>query len=302
MLAANVPRPGAALRKAREKLALSMEDVAHELRLSVSQIKALEADNYTDLPGMTYVRGYLRSYARLVKIDEDLVLPPFQPDPVSSPARTIAQPIRRQAKSGDRWVRMISYSVVVVLVALVVLWWQTQVGLDFNDGLFTQKSGDDAGQDPSPGGAPRVETVVTSSFKQAAGEASGPAPDIVPRSEPEASEGHVDSSANQQATSAKIKSPLRVDTDQAQPATAMIVLTFKDASWAEIRDATNKRLLHQSLNPGRVVSVEGVPPFRVFLGNASAVSLEYNGKPFDLTPYQTGLYARFVLKGHEQAQ
>ena len=57
---------GENLRSAREKYGLTLDDVAAELRLSAYQIRALEEDRYDDLPGETYVRGYLRAYSRLV--------------------------------------------------------------------------------------------------------------------------------------------------------------------------------------------------------------------------------------------
>ena len=65
---------GDVLRKAREALGLSLEEVASELRLSAYQIRALEKDDYDDLPGATYVRGYLRAYARLLNLNEERIV------------------------------------------------------------------------------------------------------------------------------------------------------------------------------------------------------------------------------------
>lgn len=62
--------PGMILSAARNELKWDIEDVAANLNLRVSVIQALESDDYKDLPGPTFVRGYIRAYARLLGIDE----------------------------------------------------------------------------------------------------------------------------------------------------------------------------------------------------------------------------------------
>ncbi|WP_297389520.1 helix-turn-helix domain-containing protein [Acidiferrobacter sp.] len=61
--------PGARLRAARERAGWSVEQVAQRLRLSPSQIVAIESGRREDLPPAAYVRGYLRSYAQLLGLD-----------------------------------------------------------------------------------------------------------------------------------------------------------------------------------------------------------------------------------------
>ena len=73
-----VPDPVASAGKilAEKRIAwgLSIEDVASNLNLGPETIEALEADNYENLPGTTFVKGYIRAYARLLKLDvEDLM-------------------------------------------------------------------------------------------------------------------------------------------------------------------------------------------------------------------------------------
>ena len=48
---------------------MSVADVAEVLRFSVRQVEAIEADRYADLPGATLVRGFVRGYAKLLKLD-----------------------------------------------------------------------------------------------------------------------------------------------------------------------------------------------------------------------------------------
>ncbi len=60
---------GAHLRMQREALSWSIEQVANQLNLAPRQILALEEDNYTALPGIASARGFIRAYAKLLKID-----------------------------------------------------------------------------------------------------------------------------------------------------------------------------------------------------------------------------------------
>jgi len=68
------PLPGTALRAARERLGMSVADVAQHTRLASRQIEALEADDYDHLPELPFVRGFIRSYARLLQIAPEPLL------------------------------------------------------------------------------------------------------------------------------------------------------------------------------------------------------------------------------------
>jgi cytoskeleton protein RodZ len=60
---------GAVLREAREQQGLSVADVANRIKFAPRQIEAMEADDFAHLPEATFVRGFVRSYARLLEID-----------------------------------------------------------------------------------------------------------------------------------------------------------------------------------------------------------------------------------------
>ena len=68
------PSPGALLRQAREDKGLTVEDISSMLKLSVRQVDALESDSYDRLQGATFVRGFIRNYARILKLDAASVL------------------------------------------------------------------------------------------------------------------------------------------------------------------------------------------------------------------------------------
>ena len=66
--------PGARLKAAREAAGLSLDQVAQQLKLAPRQVKAIEDETFAELPGRTFIRGFVRNYARLVNLDPDLIV------------------------------------------------------------------------------------------------------------------------------------------------------------------------------------------------------------------------------------
>ncbi len=60
---------GAKLSAARQQLGLSLEQVAEQLKLSHRQVLAIESNEFDKLPKMVIVRGFVRSYAKLLRVD-----------------------------------------------------------------------------------------------------------------------------------------------------------------------------------------------------------------------------------------
>ncbi|MDH5649958.1 MAG: DUF4115 domain-containing protein [Gammaproteobacteria bacterium] len=80
---------------------------------------------------------------------------------------------------------------------------------------------------------------------------------------------------------------------------SQIVLYVEADSWADVRDADGNKLVYETVASGRIVTVEGIPPFRIFLGNVDGVKLFYNGKEYNVAQHKRGLVARFVLGKQE---
>ena len=79
------PPVGEQLRAEREARGLSIEDVAVALKLSPRQVDALEAGDWASLPGATIIRGFVRNYARLLRLDPEHLM--MQLDAAQLPQR-----------------------------------------------------------------------------------------------------------------------------------------------------------------------------------------------------------------------
>ena len=142
--------PGERLRNAREAAGLSIRDIATTLRLEPRTIEALESGSFDELPAPTFVRGYLRGYARVVGLPPDPLLDLYERHGFTPPA-IIPDPVEKsQAHASDLVFRLATFAIGGVLVVLVVLWWNSQdFGVPGIDGDLLDWSSDTA-QDSSP--------------------------------------------------------------------------------------------------------------------------------------------------------
>ena len=141
--------PGAYLREAREEANMTIEKVATALLLNTAILGALEADAYDRLPAPTFVRGYLRGYARVLGLPSRPVLEMYDRQGFEPPPLTSDVTESKQAHTSDAVVRLATFAVAAVLVVLVGLWWHSQEGGGFGiSGDLFDWSGD-SGQDPT---------------------------------------------------------------------------------------------------------------------------------------------------------
>lgn len=119
--------PGANLRRAREAAKMELQAIARQLYLTEYVINALENDEYHKLPGLTFTRGYLRSYAKLVNLSPDEIMEQFnQLGLTEKPLHQLNLPLyKMQPSLNERHIRLISYAVIFGLVLLVGLWWRS---------------------------------------------------------------------------------------------------------------------------------------------------------------------------------
>ena len=127
--------PGDQLRNARQGYRWSVEDVAANLNLTVDMVRALESGDTEALPGPTFVRGYLRAYARLMEIDESTVLAgadDTQEESIGSVVPVLGKEAFKD-KKGRQWLkfstsqkkgwRKTALVSILILAGILVAWW-----------------------------------------------------------------------------------------------------------------------------------------------------------------------------------
>jgi cytoskeleton protein RodZ len=305
---ADTAGPGARLRQARHDLKLAPEDAAQILRLSPRQILALENDDYASLPGPTYVRGYLRSYAQLLGLAPEKIVEIYNGIArETAPAVEPARPAAVQAATRDNRAMLAGLAILGVVLALSAVWWTGR------EPVSTKPSPPQSVTYQTESGAVVTETQppVADGVKPGAEQpvpmvpANVPAPAMPPKTitmptpSPAPAQTAVSGAVPPAAVSAAPSAPAVTAAVQpaATPGTrARLVLRVEQESWADIRDARQNRLLYETIPAGRTVTLEGVAPLSVFLGNIDGVRMEYNGTTVDTARHKRGgPVARFTL-------
>ena len=285
---------GALLTRAREELSLSQNDISSRLNLNEQIIAALDSNDFDKLPAPTYVRGYIRSYARAVNLDADKLIGVYEGIAEAPPEILPDVKPAVQASSRDKPVKAMTYLVTFTLVFLLIAWWQGQYIV--NPGFFSFNMKTSEGG-KYPGGLTYTYDVVNHPETLEVPEVDELELDelinmeIVDLDESEDILSIDDSPILDAETN--LTTPANPDT-QANSDTLKLELSAE--SWVEVFDASGERLYRDLAKPGEIISITGTAPLSVKLGNARAVSVSFNGETFDTSEYTKAGVARFLLE------
>ena len=291
------PGPGAALRQGRDDLGLSVEQVSQTLRLSPRIIAALESDEFDKLPSPTYVRGYLRGYAQLVGLPVQQVVDAYNQLAVAAQPVDLTAPAPvRQVRSSDAMMRLGTVLVAGLVIGLTALWWSG------NDGARKRAPTAPSARAPvdSPAATPEATAIPEPTAKEPPTKPANEAAAVAPAKQRPvpavaATEKLGPTPPPPSATAEKLApTTAPVPVDPSAPV-SRLVLYVHDDTWVDVRDAQQRRLLYETISAGRVITVEGVAPLSVFLGNVEGVRLQYNGKEYDALRHRRGQVARFTV-------
>lgn len=258
---------GAVLRRERESQGLSIFDAARALRLSEKQVAALEADDYAKLPGRTFVRGFIRNYARLLQLDPEPLLAhlALEKEDESRQIQAPSQKISFSEHQSKPWLKWLLMAFVIVSVfSWGVLQW---LGPEQANGA-TSSATEPPPPQPSaapPAEAPPAAPVSAVELPPAAApamvEAAPPAGPAVPAS-----------------------------------AAARLSMSFTGRAWVEVRDRNGKIIHSQNNVAGADQVVEGEAPLSLVIGSAPNVKLIYKGQQVDLSAFAKADVARLTLE------
>lgn len=300
---------GGLLKEARQAAGMHIAALAVALKVPVSKLEALEADNYTVLPDTVFVRALASSVCRTLKIDPAPILsllPQSQSPRLSVDSAGINAPVKGSAGkssssssasfagsgSGSRSVVLV---VLALLVGAVVLFFVPRHSTPGDSSDPVPVAVPDAlpanASEPAPAVVPptveRPADASISASPAAASAASMPvsaAPPAAAPPAPAAAGSGVSAGAVSAADGA------------ADAPSGPLVLRARGASWVQVRDANGALALQRNLAAGESVSVSAPTPLAVIVGRADATEVVVRGKPFDLTAVARENVARFEVK------
>ncbi|HVN98745.1 MAG TPA: RodZ domain-containing protein [Steroidobacteraceae bacterium] len=261
---------GARLARARARAGMTVDQVADKLRLDRSTIVALEADDYRSIGAAVFVRGFLRRFATLVGESpaEIEALYAQRPDAELRPDLSRTGMHRIEADAHGRKLGLVPAVVAALVLGVAgAVWWAMRT-------------------------KPQSYTMVTEEHTQVGAAApSATSPAASGAAPPDATAGRpVDAAAATPSTAPAAMAPA----EPPQPRRAL-ELAFSSECWAEVYDARGYRLYFGFGHAGTTQTLNGVPPFRLVLGNVPGVAVSLAGAGVSLPEAAPGARVRFTL-------
>ncbi|MBE8595943.1 cytoskeleton protein RodZ [Xenorhabdus sp. BG5] len=322
---------GQILRQAREKHELSQQTVADRLCLKLSTVRDIEEDNIPSNISPTFLRGYIRAYAKLVQVPESEILSTLDKQIPSKAIKTAPMQsfsAGKKRKKRDGWLMKITWAVIIVLLGMTFLWWWQNYKVQQTElsSMATQSNAQDSqvtGSEndrlaPSAGEnnvAPLKEnqsaTTAQSGVSQektSSAEANGTevnskspvsssAPVSTATTQPANNATPENTTANVEANSVVV-SPSSTDVNSISTASnGELVIDFSGECWLAVEDAKGKVLFSGIKKKGDSLKLSGNLPYSVNIGAPSKVKVQFQGKPVDLSSFvKKGITAKLTLK------
>ncbi|MBC3363288.1 RodZ family helix-turn-helix domain-containing protein [Pseudomonas sp. SWRI154] len=334
VVAATRVNPGETLRQARESNGWSLAEVALKLNLTVTSLGNLEAGAFDKLPGHTFARGYIRAYAKLLGMDQTVLVQQFDQytgsDAQGSSVHSLGR-IEEPVRVSHTILRIVSLLLLIAVIGGGFVWWQDQASLRTKEPVamnpeHVEVEGADGTTQIHPLDEPEDQAVVEA---QAEGETALALPQDQDGTEADAAAGTEPTAPSVPAPTpapAAPTTPAHAGTAPATPAPTLaapaptvatptapaaptvpataaapapgdgqVQIQFTADCWTQVTDGNGKVLFSGLKRKGDSTSINGKPPFAVRLGYARGAQVSYNGQPVDVAPFTSGETARLKL-------
>ncbi|HHO0936633.1 RodZ domain-containing protein [Aeromonas hydrophila] len=292
--------PGQLLRNAREQLGWTREQVASRIHLRLTLIAAIESDTYDKHTSHTFIRGYLRTYAKLVGIPEETILAAYDKLGLTPPDNIDMQSFSRRSRqqANDSRLKVVTWLVILVLIALsVAWWWQSTARRSAGDEALAATEMGATSNTPSATVPPAVDVadpVVAPATSAAAATSADPVASAAATTLPVDASSAVATTAV--AISAATATQPAADTATSEPAKVpQLKMSFTADCWLDVKDAKGKTLFSGLKKANDELVLEGPEPLKFIIGAPMAVNIEYQGKSIDMSRYNNGRTARLSL-------
>jgi cytoskeleton protein RodZ len=290
--------PGKTLAAQREAMGWTVEQVADQLKLAVRQVVALEAGDYASLPSPAVTRGFVRAYAKIVKLDPVPLV--AQIDLGSTGPNTGSAP-RRERPASFSEVRFPSHGkrstlpfgmiaaavVAVLLVGGVAYKFGALPGMHHTPATVATAQG---------GGAP----LVTAPMAPLSATPDVPSTSVPLISVPPQASSNttvVSGVTTQGVTAPAAVTPAPASVAAPAPGSNALVVVVKEDSWLQVRKASGgKPLIARLVKGGSTETFDVTEPVTVVVGKPDAVTATLRGQTvaLPLTPGKT--FSRVALK------
>ncbi|GKX55145.1 cytoskeleton protein RodZ [Leminorella grimontii] len=279
---------------------LSQQVVADELRLKVTTVRELEEGLNPLGLAPTFIRGYVRSYAKLLQLPEEEILA-LLPKGVQGKSDSLASnrvkgfSLSKPRKKLDRWLTLFTWLIIFVVLGLTGAWWwenhkaqqqddaievsgQNQIALPGSGSSSPSVPSEGASISLSPSGNAANAPAAAQQAPVQSTPASTPTP-AAPTLEQAVAAQVAEAEAAKNQTQGQLAPQTPQDGND-------IYLTFSADCWLEVIDDRGKNLYSGLQRKDGKLSLTGQPPYQLKLGAPAGVSITYKGKPVDMSQYK----------------
>ncbi len=298
---------GTLLKNKRESLGMTQKQVADRLRLRVSVIEDIENNRFESQQVATFTRGYLRSYAKFVGLDEKVVLVALEQTADVKPKEQEIemQSFSRKTKheKHNSRIMLLTWVIAIVIIGISAAWWWqnqqenslAQVVAEANVETSQPSADEIADIDLMT----EEELIASTPAELAASNNTASESSINAAQTDEVVPAETEESTTEATQESVAVIEAAEEVQEASPVVpegmTLLTMKFKADCWIQVKDTNGKTLVSGTQKPGQDVELTGKAPFKVILGAPEGVTMTFASEPVDLSGYTSGKVARFTL-------
>lgn len=240
--------PGVILRRARLASGFTKQQVAQQLNMTAARIKELEQDQYHKFQGEVFVKGYLRAYGKLLNIDCDALIATYEWFSQANQAVSdLLEPVISSRAPLSSSNHLMGKWVGIAMALAVLLLWFLQPADRIENSMILVSAVEEQPVEIDIRDRSIIEALESESQPLAAEPVSAGAGDI-----------------------------------QGSMSDDLLSFRFSGDCWVEVRDSEGTVIFADMRHAGDKLELAGRAPFKVVLGYAPVVSMNYNGESVNI--------------------
>ena len=291
---------GTLLKNKRESLGLTQKQISDRLKLRVTLIQQIEENQFESDQVATFMRGYIRSYAKYVNLDEKVVLNALHHsgDAQHQEQEMLSFSRKTKTEKHNSRIMLLTWSIFAVIVGISSLWWwQNQQQDTLSQSLANTESSEELVVEESLDPELTSLEVIEAEQNTEASPVTENSDELTEVSSAEDSVTFDPVEVIEEAPEAADVASVTAEPETVAPEAVVneLVMQFSADCWIQVKDASGKTLSTGIKKAGQTLNLSGTAPYKVILGAPEGVSMTFASEPVDLSGYTSGKVARITL-------
>ncbi|MEZ8125470.1 cytoskeleton protein RodZ [Vibrio splendidus] len=291
---------GTLLKNKRESLGLTQKQISDRLKLRVTLIQQIEENQFESDQVATFMRGYIRSYAKYVNLDEKVVLNALHHsgDAQHQEQEMLSFSRKTKTEKHNSRIMLLTWSIFAVIVGISSLWWwQNQQQDTLSQSLANTESSEELVVEESLDPELTSLEVIEAEQNTETSPVTENSDELTEVSSAEDSVTFDPVEVIEEAPEAADVASVTAEPETVAPEAVVneLVMQFSADCWIQVKDASGKTLSTGIKKAGQTLNLSGTAPYKVILGAPEGVSMTFASEPVDLSGYTSGKVARITL-------